>query len=293
MEFLEKCPVCGNKKQKKYLGVKDWFLSREDFEIKQCENCGFLFTNPRPYPERLGDYYKSEEYISHSNTNRGLINRLYKMVRAYTLKQKYMLIRSYKSGGSILDVGCGTGELLNVFAKNGWEVKGVEPDEDAKSFAINEYHLPVIDEEEIQGLNDESFDVISMWHVLEHVPNINERIDTLKRLLKKDGVLIVAVPNPESHDAETYQKYWAAYDVPRHLYHFRKTDIENLFSRHGYELDDIVPLKFDSFYVSMLSQKYKKGKPCYISAFKVGLNSNIKAKMNMNYSSLIYTIKKA
>lgn len=292
MERLEKCPVCGSENRDVFLELKDWFLSQQEFTIEKCRDCGFLFTNPRPFAEKLGEYYKSEEYISHSNTDKGIISRLYKIVRSFTLKQKYKVVSRHKNKGRILDIGSGTGELLNHFKLNGWQVQGIEPDIDARNFAINEYELPVEDEEHLGTLQNDSFDVVTMWHVLEHVPNLNERIQTIYRLLKDDGVLVVAVPNPASYDAVKYGKYWAAYDVPRHLYHFRKEDVEMLFEKHGFEVKNILPMRFDSFYVSMLSEKYQSGKSNLPGAFFTGLKSNNKAVKNMNYSSLIYVIRK-
>ncbi|MGM0612482.1 MAG: class I SAM-dependent methyltransferase [Bacteroidota bacterium] len=292
METLDKCPVCDNEQIDDFLHLKDWFLSKEDFTIGQCNNCGFLLTNPRPSPDELGKYYKSEEYISHSNTNKGFINGIYKFVRAYTIKQKYQIIKVYKPGSKILDIGSGTGEFLNFCKHSKWEVQGIEPDEDARNFSIQEYGLPVNEEEYLQDLQDESFDVITMWHVLEHVPDLNERMQTIYRLLKNKGIIVIAVPNPESYDAKYYGEHWAAYDVPRHLYHFKQKDIQKLAAKHNFHVKDVYPMKFDAFYVSMLSEKYKNGKVNYWNAIRKGIKSNFKAAKNTNYSSVIYILGK-
>ncbi|MCF8331500.1 MAG: class I SAM-dependent methyltransferase [Bacteroidales bacterium] len=230
--------------------------------------------------------------MSHSNTNKGLSNQLYKIVRGFTLKQKYDLVRRYKSGKSILDIGSGTGELLNFFKQSGWEVQGIEPDSRARNYAVQKHNIPVEDENRISELKGLSFDVITMWHVLEHVPNLNQRIQSVRRLLKNDGIIVVAVPNPESFDAAKYGEYWAAYDLPRHLYHFKKKNVKELFAKHDIKLKEIFPMKFDAFYVSMLSEKYIKGKSKFIHAFFTGLKSNNKANKSMNYSSLIYVLEK-
>lgn len=292
METINQCPICNHEQTNDFLNLKDWFLSQENFKIDQCQNCGFLFTNPRPYSKDLGKYYKSEDYISHSNTSKGIVNGLYKFVRAYTIKQKHQIIKIYKSGKTILDIGSGTGEFLNFFKQSKWDVLGIEPDEDARNFAEKYYGLRVKNEDFLQELSEEGFDVITMWHVLEHVRNVNERMQTIHRLLKNNGIVIIAVPNPEAFDAGFYQEYWAAYDVPRHLYHFRQKDIRNLTQKHNFRVKDIYPMKFDAFYVSMLSEKYKYGKVNYWNAFRNAIKSNIKAGNKNNHSSIMYIIQK-
>ncbi|MGM0647961.1 MAG: class I SAM-dependent methyltransferase [Bacteroidota bacterium] len=292
MQKINECPICGHNQQKEFLKSQDWFLSQQEFVIEQCEKCGFLFTNPRPSDDDLGGYYKSEAYISHSNSGQGIVNQVYKLVRGYTVKQKYKVVRMFKPGRRILDIGCGTGELLNFFKESNWEVRGIEPDADARAFAKKEYDLPVDQEDALDQMDDNSFDVITMWHVLEHVAGLNKRMRTIRRLLKDDGVVVIAVPNPEAFDAQYYGKYWAAYDLPRHLYHFKKQDIRKLAVKHQMFVKHVFPMKFDSFYVSMLSEKYKRGSVNYWKAFFTGLKSNYKAAKTQNYSSLIYILGK-
>ncbi len=289
MEKLEKCPVCEASESSLFLQCIDYTVSEKTFDIVQCQSCGFKYTNPRPAPEQLGKYYESEEYISHSGTKKGLIYRVYHLARNYTLSKKYALI-SRSNPKSILDVGCGTGEFLHYCQQKGLKVTGIEPGEKARNFAKNQYKLPVF-EEDFFTTATEKFDVITMWHVLEHVPFLQQRIKELHRLLNDNGVLFIAVPNCESYDAAYYGKYWAAYDVPRHLYHFTKKDIKALAEKNQLELLKTLPMKLDSFYVSMLSEKYKTGKINYPKAFWIGLHSNLKAGNN-NYSSLIYVLKK-
>lgn len=292
IENIKNCPVCGSKKIEKAIETKDFFLSKEDFSISKCVKCGFHFTNPRPSQENLGPYYESEEYISHSNSNQGLFGFLYQKVRKYTLGKKYELVNSYKNGDKILDIGCATGQLLKEFKCRGWEAIGVEPDADARAFAEKKYNLKVFSEEQINQLEDQSFDVISMWHVLEHVSNLDQRMQDLKRLIKANGVLFIALPNIESWDAKHYGKYWAGLDVPRHLYHFNKSNVKLLFEKHDFIVHKILPMKFDSYYVSLLSEKYKENPLYYPAAFFKGFYSNLKAKKTEpNHSSLIYVIK--
>ena len=293
MEQLNNCPVCQSQTFEETLTVKDYTVSQEQFKIVTCKKCGFRFTNPRPDGDAIGEYYKAESYISHTNTSKGLISKIYQEVRKFTLKGKLNLInRLSPQKGKLLDVGCGTGMFLNVARENGWKVNGIEPDAGARAIAEQTNQIKIKDEV-LLSYQDETFDVISLWHVLEHIHQLNETIEWLKARLSKDGSLIIAVPNYESKDASIYQEQWAAYDVPRHLYHFSQNNIKELFAKHGFELKETLPMKFDSFYVSMLSTKYQTGKINYIKAFMDGLKSNFNAsKQNQNYSSLIYIFKK-
>lgn len=293
MEILTKCPICNSSDFKLFLICKDYTVSRETFNIVQCNSCGFKFTNPRPEAKELGKYYKSEEYVSHSNTSRGFINSTYQAVRKYTLFKKLQLISRYFKTGTILDIGCGTGEFLNTCKNAKWSTLGIEPDNDVRAMAIKNYSLDVREEEDLKNLASASFDIITMWHVLEHVPELNECVEELKRLIKPKGVIIIAVPNSNSYDARIYKENWAAYDVPRHLYHFAPRDIETLFTKHEMKVFRILPMVFDSFYVSMLSEKCRTGRVNLFRAFWNGFLSNIVAlKSGRTNSSQIYLIRK-
>jgi SAM-dependent methyltransferase len=293
MEQLALCPICSGIKFTPFLACVDNTVSRETFQIVKCDSCGFKFTNPRPNEKDLGKYYKSEEYVSHSNTQKGFINSTYQTVRKYTLLKKLQLISKYYKTGDILDIGCGTGEFLNTCKNAKWKTIGIEPDEDARKMAKENYELDVRPESEIGNLPDASFDIITMWHVLEHVPRLNERVEDLKRLIKPNGIIIIAVPNSNSLDAKIYKENWAAYDVPRHLYHFNPKDIQTLFGNHGLNVFLVLPMVFDSFYVSMLSEKIRAGKTNIISSMWNGLRSNLAGlKSGKTYSSQIYLIRK-
>lgn len=293
MQKLTHCPICNSVEFNPFLHCKDYTVSRETFTIVECKSCGFKFTNPRPEVTELGKYYKSDEYISHSNTSKGLINYLYQTVRKYTLLKKLQLISKYFKTGTLLDIGCGTGEFLKMCKDAKWNVIGIEPDETTRKNAIEKYGLNVKSEESIQQLNESSFDVITMWHVLEHVPFLNQRVEEIKRLLKPNGLVIIAVPNCTSLDAIIYKEDWAAYDVPRHLYHFTPKDISALFKNHGFKLNNTLPMIFDSFYVSMLSEKNKTGKTHLLRSMWNGLRSNFNAlKTGSKFSSQIYLIRK-
>lgn len=242
-----------------------------------------------PVPVNLENYYKSEAYISHTDSNKSLFDKIYQIVKNHTLKQKLKLINSFKvDEKTILDIGAGTGDFLNTCKNKGWKTTGIEPSEKARNIATQK-NINLLDD--ISKVSNQQFDVISLWHVLEHVPNLFEYIGELKKLLKPNGVLIIAVPNFKSYDANYYKEFWAAYDVPRHLWHFSKKSIQTLFSSVQMKITKTLPMKFDSFYVSLLSEKYKTKKSKPISAFLTGLKSNLKAKRTGEYSSLIYVIK--
>ncbi len=268
--------------------VKDHFLSKEDFNLELCNSCSLLFTNPKPAIDHIGDYYKSEEYVSHSSTKKGLVNKVYGWVRSYTLKKKISLLKQLTDGKRLLDIGAGTGHFLAKAKESGFSVLGLEPDEDARRVALTENGIELKDLSLLHGL-DESFDVISMWHVLEHVYNLQTDLEKIVSLVNRDGVLIIAVPNYTSFDAQYYKEFWAAYDVPRHLYHFSPKSIIPLVESKGLKFELMLPMKFDGYYVSMLSEKYKGGS--MLKAMRIGFLSNRKAKEGLS-SSQIYIFRK-
>lgn len=288
------CPVCGNEKFKDTTLVKDHSISKELFEIQTCVHCDFRITTNAPDQSSISKYYKSDVYISHADGNKGLIEKLYQQIRKITLVGKRNLINrvSGTKQGCLLDYGCGTGAFLHEMMQDGWQVDGIEPDEGARGKAEKAIGKSIGLPDDLYGMSSSRYDVITMWHVLEHVHELNSTLSELKRLLKPNAHLIVAVPNYRSYDANFYGSDWAAYDVPRHLYHFDTISLEKLMNKHGFQVEEIKPMWFDSFYVSMLSEKYRKGKVNYLYAFIVGVISNINALWNnKKCSSLIYIIK--
>ena len=273
---------------KHFLNVKDHSVSQETFELLYEEELDMLITHPQPSPEKLPSYYESVDYISHTDGNKSMFEKMYQFVKSIALKNKLKLINSQSSKGKILDIGAGVGDFLNVAKNDGWETIGIEPSSKAKLIAKSKGVSFV---ESLSELDSNSFDVITMWHVLEHVPDLENQIKELKRLIKPTGTVIIAVPNFKSYDAKYYGKYWAAYDIPIHLWHFSKTAIKKIFIKENLELIEVLPMKFDSFYVSLLSEKYKTGKMNFIKAFYIGLKSNWKGNQNSEYSSHIYVLK--
>lgn len=273
---------------KHFLNVKDHSVSQETFELLYEEELDMLITHPQPSPEKLPSYYESVDYISHTDGNKSMFEKMYQFIKSIALKNKLKLINSQSSKGKILDIGAGVGDFLNVAKNDGWETIGIEPSSKAKLIAKSKGVSFV---ESLSELDSNSFDVITMWHVLEHVPDLENQIKELKRLIKPTGTVIIAVPNFKSYDAEYYGKYWAAYDIPIHLWHFSKTAIKKLFIKENLDLIEVIPMKFDSFYVSLLSEKYKTGKMNFIKAFFIGIKSNWKGSQKMEYSSHIYVLK--
>lgn len=275
--------------KKHFLTVKDYSVSQETFDLYHDEDLDMLITYPQPSLENLGKYYESVDYISHTDSKRSLFEKCYHFVKSIALKNKLNLVNSLQpEKGSVLDIGAGTGDFLSVVKENGWNTIGVEPSEKAKAIAKKK-GVSFVDQ--TSELENNSLDVITMWHVLEHVPNLDNQIKELKRLLKPNGSLIIAVPNFKSFDAKHYGNFWAAYDVPIHFWHFSKSAIKKLFAKEDMKLVQVLPMKFDSFYVSLLSEKYKNGKMNFVKAFFIGLQSNWKAKKNFEYSSHIYVLK--
>ncbi len=272
-----------------FIECKDYTVSGERFQLLHDDELEMLITTPKPNDSDLSKYYQSEDYISHTDSKRSLFEKLYHIIKTYSLNKKVKLISKLnKSTGTLLDIGAGTGDFLALAQKKGWNVKGVEPNDHAKKLARQKG----IDlESKTEKLKTEKFDIITMWHVLEHISDLENQIKEVKRLLKFDGHLIVAVPNFKSYDAQYYKSFWAAYDVPRHLWHFSKNAIRILFKKEGLRLEKIRPMKFDSFYVSLLSEKYKTGKMNFFRAFWIGLRSNMKGIQSQEFSSHIYILK--
>ena len=295
------CPGCDSSSVKFVLDTKDYSISGRSFSIWECANCTLRFTQDVPDSASIGPYYKSENYISHTNTSMGFVNRLYQIVRKRTLRQKRRLIckTTGKQRGTLLDVGSGTGAFVNEMKQNGWEVTGLEPDEDARRVAKESFHCELKSTDVLLSLPENAFDAITLWHVLEHVHDLKNYLHQFKKLLKPDGRLVIAVPNYTSFDASVYRQYWAAYDVPRHLYHFSPLSMKLLVHKNGMRIIEYKPMWFDSFYVSFLSSKYKnsgqdrQGKTNWLAASWNGFVSNLQALLDKRKcSSVIYIISK-
>lgn len=292
---INTCPLCGGKHLEHAITCTDHYASGEQFSLYRCEDCGFIFTQDAPVEAEIGRYYETPDYISHSDTHKGLMNRVYHRVRKYMLSRKAKLIKrtSGLSKGSLLDIGTGTGYFSNEMKERGWRVKAIEKNARARAFAKEHFELEVDAEDALAGYADDSFDVITLWHVMEHLEPLNETWEKLAQLLKERGVLIVAVPNPNSYDAGKYKEWWAAYDVPRHLWHFTPSAMQQFGVKHGFKLAEQHPMPFDAFYVSMLTEKYKGSRLAFLKGMWTGLlawfSSLAKAERS---SSMIYVFRK-
>jgi len=288
------CPICASESIGKLYTAKDHTVSGQLFEVWRCAKCSGGFTQNVPDAATIGPYYAAESYVSHTDSKKGFINFVYHKVRSYALLTKKKLVTKLanKSTGTLLDIGAGTGAFVHTMQAGGWQVTGLEPDATAAQQALLKYNIQLQAADTIYTLGNQGFDVISMWHVLEHVHDLHGYFKRFGELLKPSGVLVIAVPNYTSTDASIYGHHWAALDTPRHLYHFSPASMELLANAHGFTLVAKKAMWFDAFYVSMLTEQHKGGS--ILKAILVGLWSNITALIDVNKcSSVIYAFKKS
>lgn len=291
IEKLTQCPVCEHADFIPYMTVRDHFLSGEEFPVVECKSCGFRFVNPRPDQSEIGRYYQSDEYISHDAGKKDLFSRIYRIARSFSLRWKYGIVNRFGVKGTLLDIGCGTGEFLNFCRQKGFNVQGVEPSPKAGAFATKQYGIPVSESLDKLDAAPGSFRIITLWHVLEHLHRLNENFDQIGNLLEENGTLVIAVPNCDSPDALRYREHWAAYDVPRHLYHFNAETLGRLAERHGFEVRSIIAQKLDAYYVALLSEQYLHSRKKYFNAFLNGFRSNMAAgRGGRGHSSRVFIL---
>ena len=292
---INTCPLCGGQQLEHAFTCTDHYASGETFEVVRCVHCGFLMTQNAPVEAEIGRYYETPDYISHTDTQKGLMNRVYHGVRRWMLSRKAMLVKrvSKMSKGRLLDYGAGTGYFADAMARKGWQVQAIEKNPQARAFALQHFGLKMDAETALLAYSDASFDVVTLWHVMEHLEHLNEMWQTLYRILKDKGVLVVAVPNPDSYDAEKYKEWWAAYDVPRHLWHFRPSVMQQFGAKHGFILEERKPMPFDAFYVSMLTEKYKGSRLSFVKGLWTGTCAWFSAlNKKERSSSMIYVFRK-
>ncbi|MBN1822071.1 MAG: class I SAM-dependent methyltransferase [Prolixibacteraceae bacterium] len=292
---INTCPVCSGKNFTDFLVCTDYFVSGEKFQIKKCTSCGFKITDKIPDEDSIGPYYQAEEYISHSNTSEGIVNRIYHFAREFMLGQKRKVVvkNCHKKTGNLLDVGAGTGFFAAHMKQHGWDVSGTEKSEDARNFAEKEMKVKLVPAEGIFEFENNTFDAITLWHVMEHFHNPVQYIHEIKRILDAEGKLFIALPNHNSYDAGHYKQTWAAFDVPRHIWHFAPAHVKQIFENNGFSLTKKYRMPLDSFYISMMSEKYKKSKPAFLKGLFFGAVSWVVSICNKDRcSSVIYVFKK-
>lgn len=290
-EKVDICPSCQQTKFTNQDIIIDYANSQESFALSKCDNCELIFTNPRPSIDVIHKYYKSFNYQSHKSTVQSPFDLAYNIARSYSNARKKRIILRYHQAGSILDFGCGTGNFLNTFSSKKWKKIGLDTNLEALKIADSKFGIETY--QDLKGIMDlPKFKVITCWHSIEHVHDLRYTIETLTNRLKSKGTLILAVPNYKSYDAVHYSNYWAGYDVPRHLYHFSPKSIAHLLKQFKMSLTNTFPLKLDAYYVSLLSEKYRKSNFPILKAIKTGYRSNRYASETNEYSSLIYVFTK-
>lgn len=293
MQEIQACPVCGNTHLHEFLRTRDYHYTQEEFALKRCEACTLIMTSPRPDNEKLAGYYTSPEYLSHASRPTSLIGRVYNLARHFTIQRKVKLVEGSQKPGTLLDFGCGTGEFLFQAHKKGWKTYGVEPSDAARNVAAA--RLPDVTPT-LQDVPRGVCNAITLWHVLEHVPDLHDTLSELAERLTPDGTLFIAVPNIASADSLHYRDKWAGLDVPRHLWHFTRQSMERLLQATNLKLSRTVSMKLDAYYVSLLSERYKNNNRLtprgYVRAMRTGVLSNRAARKSGEYSSLIYVARK-
>lgn len=291
MIHFSNCPVCNSDRPEYWIRTTDHFLSKEPFELWKCPECGFVFTQDHPDEAEIVRYYESEDYISHNDSSKGFSDTLYRLARRFLLRRKKRIVRKVTGlkTGSLLDIGSGTGHFLNIMKNGGWRVQGIEVNDKARAFSVTGFGLNVVPGEQISSLPSDNFDAVTLWHVLEHIQNPFTCMMEISRMLKPGGVCIVALPNCSSFDARYFREFWAAYDVPRHIWHFTPGTCRTFAEKAGFKVAGIKSLPIDVFYISILSEKYRKTRFYFVAGILKGMLFAFKSLFSQDRSSsLIY-----
>jgi len=288
------CPLCKSQEISPYLKCIDHLVTGEVFEVFTCSGCGFIFTQNHPEESESGKYYESEEYISHSDSHKTIFDRIYQLARKIMLNRKKRIVTEICDirYGSILDIGSGTGNFLKTMKDAGWKTEGIEINVKARDHAKIFFNMTLLSPREINSLPDKSFDCITLWHTLEHFHEPEKYFREIKRLLRPEGTVVVALPNTDSYDARHYGSAWAAYDVPRHLWHFKPDTVALFAERNGFMVSPLGYLPFDVFYISVLSEKYRGARFFFLSGMTKGLIFSFASIFRKSKSSsLIYILR--
>ena len=267
--------------------IKDYFYSQEVFEVLPSKHEGILETFPKLSEEKLSEYYYHEKYISHQTQSKSLFDKAYQFAKRFMTKRKQKMVLKFHSSGRILDIGTGTGDFLKSFDPKRWEKYAIEPNEDLHQ-RLKENNISLLDG--VDKIKNHKFDVITLWHALEHIPNLEETLQSIRESLTPNGILVIAVPNYKSFDAKFYKSFWAAWDVPRHVWHFSKQGLISLCQTFDLKFYNTISLPLDAFYISIVSEKYRKSNNI-VRGFMVGLYSNVSGMFKNEYSSFVYVFK--
>jgi ubiquinone/menaquinone biosynthesis C-methylase UbiE len=289
------CPLCSSEKIALHFSCNDHFISKKDFSIFKCSACGFLFTQDYPEETEIAQYYESDNYISHSDISEGFSNKLYRVARGIMLRKKKNLIGKITrlKKGTILDIGSGTGYFAATMKRAGWMARGIEINEKARNFSASNFELEVDSPDRITSYESNSFDCVTLWHALEHFHDPFRYISEIYRLLKPGAVCVVALPNCNSYDANHYKRFWAAWDVPRHLWHFQPSTFRIFSEKSGFILENLKILPLDVFYISLLSERYKGSSMAFFKAISKAVIFSFRSLFNKERSSsVIYLLRK-
>ena len=292
---FEPCPLCGASEQIPYANCTDFTVSKESFTLMRCQSCGVVYTLDPPSEEQMCRYDKLNLKLKLGDSPTGLTSRLYYHVRSRMLRKKARIVESqaYRTSGSLLNYGAKTGFFSHKMERRGWKVTSVEKYHEERLFSLEMFHHRMIDVPDMALLQAGTFDVITMWHVFEHSHHPNELLDRFYELLRPGGILVMACPNIRSTDAMHYGPYWAAYDVPRHLWHFNPNSITGLAYRHGFTLMHHEKMPYDRFYISILSERHLRHRMAFLRGMLQGLRSwRISITKRGRSSSLVYVFRK-
>ena len=288
-EKLDRCPACGSPDIGSYTTITDHYYSKENFDIAACKGCGLRFTQNRPAPEEIGRYYDSENYASHdSGKKASVFLKVYQMARDYMLGLKFNLVRQFKpEWKQVLDYGTGEGFFTEYLLKKGKDASGIEPSAVARENFKSRTGKTLF--EDIDALPaDKTFQVITLWHVLEHIHTLRETMEKLTERLEQKGIIVIAIPNQKAKDLEAFGPHWAAWDVPRHLYHWDTDSLSAFMKSLGLVRIHTGQLPLDPFYIGMISARYA-GKGA-VSGILTGLKSYFHGKSNPAEGSTLLTI---
>ena len=245
------CIICSSESTSPFLMINDRLANiKEDFQLVKCE-CGLVYLNPRPKFENIKKFYQSHEYDPHKNLKNNFRDKTYKIVQKLTLKWKHKIITSFITTGALLDIGGGRGAFAKFMKEKGWEVTLQENFGKIDKRINGLHHIKKLEELDCS----DKFDVITLWHSLEHIHDIHALFNKINKFLNPVGILLIAVPNINAPERKFYNKNWAPYDAPRHLYHFNLSSLTLLCSNYGYEIVQKFSLYQDTPYNILLSIK--------------------------------------